>query len=549
MKMRNLVKSAGLTLAIILILSLFSGCVPGEERTMWFEHATKKILKDCEPGRLSSYTVYLAKNEYEGCQVAVRYSEYIDDFTISLGRIEGGEGDSATHLSAELNREYYIPTAKTSPFFITTPEDDMVEVDYPDAIAPFSGTMDLPNDITAPFFIVIHADAETPAGDYTVNVTAGSGTGENYKELDKLTLKIHVWDFALPESPAMAAVMDLSPGQINAKMGLSGAEGSAMYRKYYDFLLEHHVSAYSMPVDILSDEADAYMSDPRVTAFKIGSTSDDYVKAVAEKLRSNPEWLKKAYFYFLDEPNTQDAYIKLVDISNHIREIFPEARIVSPFFTDPEMYDGTDGVEYATGSVNIWCMKLFCFDSNNIYNQNQLATLKPIDERLKARRELGEDVWTYVCWEPGEPYLDLYINMTGLQNRLIFWQNHNLSANGFLYWSSNYWNSVDDPWTDGTTVKWLSHYVFGDGSVLYNGNKVGIDGPCSSLRLEHVRDGVDDYTYLEMLSEYGMSDEAIEKLVNSVTSSLTEYTDNDDLFYKNRIRVGQILENLVKKGK
>ena len=112
-------------------------------------------------------------------------------------------------------------------------------------------------------------------------------------------------------------------------------------------------------------------------------------------------------------------------------------------------------------------------------------------DRLAERRALGEDVWTYVCWEPGEPYLNLYINMQGIQHRLIFWQNYLLGANGFLYWSSNYWDRISDPWESGVTVNWLSDRVYGDGALLYNGSKVGVDGPCSSLRLEAVRDGVD----------------------------------------------------------
>jgi hypothetical protein len=37
---------------------------------------------------------------------------------------------------------------------------------------------------------------------------------------------------------------------------------------------------------------------------------------------------------------------------------------------------------------------------------------------------------------------------------------------------------------------------YGDGSLLYPGKKVGIDGPVSSLRLEVLRDGLEAFDYL-----------------------------------------------------
>jgi hypothetical protein len=147
-----------------------------------------------------------------------------------------------------------------------------------------------------------------------------------------------------------------------------------------------------------------------------------------------------------------------------------------------------------------------------------------------------------VCGEPGEPYLNLYINMQGIQHRLIFWQNYLLGANGFLYWSSNYWDRINDPWENGATVNDLSPYVYGDGSLLYNGSKVGVDGPCSSLRLEAVRDGIDDYTYLSMLEQSGMAREDVLKIVRRLTASLTEYTENDDQLYRVRYALGGMLE-------
>ena len=41
----------------------------------------------------------------------------------------------------------------------------------------------------------------------------------------------------------------------------------------------------------------------------------------------------------------------------------------------------------------------------------------------------------------------------------------------------------------------------GDGMLLYPGNKVGIDGPVGSLRLEVFRDGLEDFDYLALADQ------------------------------------------------
>lgn len=55
-------------------------------------------------------------------------------------------------------------------------------------------------------------------------------------------------------------------------------------------------------------------------------------------------------------------------------------------------------------------------------------------------------------------------------------------AEGFLYWAASRWLRTDDLWIDIATVKDLSLDVYGDGSLLYNGNKMGIDGALASIR-------------------------------------------------------------------
>jgi hypothetical protein len=113
-------------------------------------------------------------------------------------------------------------------------------------------------------------------------------------------------------------------------------------------------------------------------------------------------------------------------------------------------------------------------------------------------------------------------------------------VDGLLYWHSNYWEYVDDPWEDMATVKWLSDYVFGDGSLLYNGE----NGPCGSLRLEAVRDGIEDFEYLKMAEET-IGKEATLKLINKVSKSLLNYTRDNDEFANVRKELGFLIEKEI----
>ena len=172
---------------------------------------------------------------------------------------------------------------------------------------------------------------------------------------------------------------------------------------------------------------------------------------------------------------------------------------------------------------------------------------------MKTEAEGGDDVWWYVCWEPGMPYLNMYVDMQGYQNRLLFWQQKQYNVNGFLYWSCSYWNKVANPWNSMATVgtdyqtgvRWLSDEVFGDGSLLYPGSEVGVDGACGSCRLEAVRDGIEEFEMLTML-ENTAGREAVDKIINKVSKSIVEFTSDENALAEARIELGNALEQALK---
>ena len=56
----------------------------------------------------------------------------------------------------------------------------------------------------------------------------------------------------------------------------------------------------------------------------------------------------------------------------------------------------------------------------------------------------------------------------------------------------------------------------------------------------NITDGIEDYDYLT-LAEERFGKEWVDEKISSVTSSLTEYTQNSELFFKVRNEIGAAL--------
>src|SRR5262249_45525189 len=125
-------------------------------------------------------------------------------------------------------------------------------------------------------------------------------------------------------------------------------------------------------------------------------------------------------------------------------------------------------------------------------------------EAADKRRKLGEEVWWYVCSTPAAPWANFWLDQPGAAHRVLFWQTFARRVDGLLYWGVNHWPAFDartakPPPADKAWPRapWGDHGRHGDGYLLYPGP----DGPLPSLRLEIIRDGIEDYDALRMLAD------------------------------------------------
>ena len=474
-----------------------------------------------------SYSVYMAKNEDEGCQIAIRSDARIGSIALDITS-QPEDGPALT-----IYKESTVPTGK--------------EENTPDPLGPFTGKLTLMRDRTVCVYLRFSATAEQKAGTYTYTFKLHTKDAD----IAEYKVDVTVYDFALPTELSCATAVGLYRHYISdLHKTWDEAESQALYESYYNLLLEYKVTAYDLPYDILDERADAYMSDPRVTSFRVPTCDDDDARlaAIYEKLCSDPVWLEKAYFYPLDEPTNKDMLDQLAALCDRLNTIAPEIRICTPFFVNIDYSKDVDQITFMTDKTTLWCPKSYVYIDSNIYSAAQKKKYASFGERMAEREAAGDDVWWYVCWEPGDPYNNMFVDQLGVQHRILFWQQYANGVDGFLYWASNYWDATNgtlDPWSDMATVKHLSERVYGDGSLLYNGNAVGVDGGCPSLRLAAIRDGVEDYNLFVMAAEL-LGDEFVNGKIGEITESLIKYTTDTEQFLAVRKSVYEAIEKAVK---
>ena len=413
-------------------------------------------------------------------------------------------------------------------------------VDCPDPLVPVS-SFSLKKDALSQILVRFNAE-NACAGVYPITVELRSTA-----LLASFTVNIKVWNFALPEEYVVNASMDIHRPSIERMHNVTDeSEKLELYKKYYDYILKFRVSPFYPPYDVLDERCDKYLDDPRLTAFILDSTKDsDTLKKYREKLSKHPKWQKKAMFYPLDEPTSKEHLDTLSERCAYVNENYPEVRRTSAFYTDIDYDKDKDLLDVILDNCALVLPKLTCFDDDFVYATKELCERKgSFQERINKAKAEGKEIWQYVCWEPGKPYVNLYVDESGLDHRVLFWQQHLVGATGFLYWCTTWWKFVDDPWTSMATVSDLSPFVFGDGSLLYNGNKVGIDGPCGSIRLETVRDGLEDAEMLLLADKYLGRDLVLNE-VKKVCADLKNYTDSIDVFESVRRAIGDALEKAI----
>ncbi len=265
-------------------------------------------------------------------------------------------------------------------------------------------------------------------------------------------------------------------------------------------------------------------------------------------------WLDEAFVYWFDEPDPKDYEF----VSNGFAKLKRWAPGIRRMLTEQ--------VEPAlVGGPNIWCPLTASYDPS----------------QGDARRAEGEEFWWYVCTGPKAPYCTLFIDHPATEMRVWLWQTWQRDIAGILVWATNYWSSSaaypdrkepQNPYRD--PMSWVSGYSTPDGARRPWGNGDGrflypplaaadgrptrsvVEGPVESIRLEMLRDGIEDYEYLAMLRRLLASRadalnaqqraryEALLVVPEEITSSTTTFTTDPAPLEQRRREVAAAITEL-----
>lgn len=487
----------GVTVSLGVGLPLAHAQTTRTSLDVWTASSATKVFRSTPaPTTRPASHLYAARREHEAIQIVLRAGE------TGLKKVEASV-DPWQGPGGKVN----LPTTVYRVAYVNLPA---YRRDFPDPLPPWTPT-DVDPERNQPVWIDVAIPADARPGEYRSTVRLRP---ENHGPVD-VPLELTVWGFTLPEAPHLRTAIGISEEYVIRAHGVppDGEAARDLKVKYYEALLERRISAYSPPVPLMSAEADRYLRDPRCTAFMIPYSDDEaQLRTTVDALRKRGV-LHKGYFHVVDEPVKKDQYERLKAACRRIHSVDPKLRVVGPYFRNCAFDSASDVYALLTGYINIWC-----------YNTGFYTDYKQ-ERQLAERRAAGDETWSYVCCWPHRPHTNLFVDMDALAHRLLFWQQRLHHCSGFMYWNATYWNPsmCKDPWVDMATVKDINANLYGDGSLFYPGSKVGVDGPVTSIRLENVREGLEDIEYL-WLYEQKKGPEATEALIRRVTTSWTQFS-------------------------
>jgi hypothetical protein len=375
-------------------------------------------------------------------------------------------------------------------------------------------------------------------------------------------LELTVHDFMLPRTSSLPVTFGFATSEMAAgHPGLDGPELFALARRYAILALRHrisihggtneppawHVRAGQLSVDFTAYDAEVGpfldgtvdrggpAEGARWSAFEVripqkldGAARAEYTRQLVAHLKQKG-WLARAFDYTFDEPNDTQ-----IDAVKHrammLYSVAPEVPRLVTHALD----------ERLRGAVDIWCPVVNFVDD------------KPGNSRLPPRAAYeGERLWWYQscmshgCNIVGGDYFTGWpsnvVDAPAMAHRILPWLTFRYRVQGELYFDTvAAYGGGKDPWRDQQRFGGN-----GDGTLFYPGRVAIIGGkhdiPIESIRLQLIREGLEDYEYLR-LYERAAGPRAAAALARSIAGKTYAWQHDGALLLAARRRMAQAID-------
>ncbi len=557
---------------VLLILAMFPGVVGcGDETgtgagaevkiteadlTIWGVHASEKVLQGKELDYYSDIkeeadiSLVMAKGEYESDQIIITPNVDIPYYNVEISDLVNETGEAKISKDKiSVYHERYIPVS------VNSEKTGAPLGMYPDALVPMSAIVKYEeNKIKANenqgVYITIETTTDQAVGTYTGTVTLDFGS---YKQ--SVPVRVEVVDVTVSEETHSRSTfltrwayehgeLDTSQEKIDAyndaliKYRLApeyvmlerdnSEEGIDQYvEKTLEYLLDPRLSTLCIPYgnnakygysaideDVLAKYLYKYVEKSYELDFNLFSKLIVYNAIIDEAtMRGQPDEqvLLNGRIFNQTVKKVADKVEADTSVTSPLKDEIVESIRNLPHvctFAYEERYADYDGDSY---------INTFCPLYNSMDTEEQRA--------LYCQNEKQPEMWWYGCNNPRYPYTSYHVDIVNtLPTRLLGWMQAEYNIVGNLYWSVNDYGILDDYFaTDASRGSGVTM----EGILFYPGGQYGLVEPIGSLRLEGIRDGLEEYEILYSMQEkFKQLNLSSEEFIASLTANLYSGSKN-----------------------
>jgi Domain of unknown function (DUF4091) len=498
---------------------------------VWTAPSLDRIGRTDPPRTGSRIQLSAARGEYEAFQIVVSAPlNGLKNVKVSVSDLLGAKGQILPSKNITLYREHYVNVRKPSPQTKGT-NRSLGAGWYADGLIPFvdpvtlkpptKGSLkaipfDLAGNQNQPIWGDIFVPRNLPAGNYRGKFTVTTDKGKTQGEI-----LLNVWNFELPLKPSLHSAFEFwKPQSKNNHIELLKHKLMARRVKVeYEKELISKWGLNSVNLDMPSE------MDLRTCKINL-PPSVEKMRDVAK--RRSPELF--LYNYTADEiddcPSMNDTVKKWA--RNLQAAGVYNAISMKP---KPDLYD--NGAGTGRSAVDIWVLLPKMYDDAKA---NVVQVLKK-----------GNRVWSYNALVQDDYSPKWEIDFKPINYRIQpGFISQSLGLTGLLYWQNDLWTK--DPWHDVQTYAADGRDYPGEGMLLYPGAEVGIEGIVPSMRLKWLRDGVEDFEYVQILKGLGRQDLAL-KLARTAGRDWRNWTQDPRVIESVRLELGKEIHKLKSKSR
>ena len=526
------------------------GVAYGAEPIVWVVPSTLvRIGPKDSPGSGTKVDIHGGRGEYVDFQVAVHAPNGgLTNLNFSTSTLKGLDGTQIASQNLVRYRESYITLAPGEhsstegevtglPFNSNNGVANVPITDvntFPDGLIPFVDpeTGEPPmtgagvTEVAAPvrsvkagenvvFWIELLVPRNKPAGKYRGAYTVTSSEGDINGEIN-----LTVWDFTLPLKPSLKSLFNGGSGGTwpngletelvrnklmpdNASLAMEGNDIREYGLNTYDMSFFENVSFGACTGDALT---------PKPPSLK------DLQEAVDAQQESNPGPYLADYTADPESSCTNEAFYKSVIAWAqvlHRASVEGQSGVDNIVSQQPVAALFTDGLGTGRSAVDVWTMLPMNFDLAQLTKTNGLPNVTYVQRK-------GDKVWSYndLVQDAYSPKWELDFLPINYRIQVGF-LSQSLGLKGVNYWNVVNWDppSGSNAWTSAASGGFdqIGSYFPDEGILVYPGAQAGLLGVAPSMRLKYLRDGVQDYEYIELLKNCGQKPS--QKTIFSLSSS------------------------------